>query len=64
MQTITFYNGHYRDIIVIVILLGHPVPEHLDPLTRKRGKQGLIEDGPVTVVNGSFVSLYWIFRNV
>ena len=28
--------------------LGHQVPQHLDPLTRKRGKQGLVEDGPVT----------------
>ena len=28
--------------------LGHHVPQHLDPLTRKRGKQGLVEDGPVT----------------
>ena len=29
------------------------MPEHLDPLTRKRGKQGLVEDGPVTLANGS-----------
>ena len=28
--------------------LGHPVPQHLDPLTRKRGKEGMVEDGPVT----------------
>ena len=28
--------------------LGHQIPQHLDPLTRKRGKQGLVEDGPVT----------------
>ena len=32
---------------------GHQVPRHLDPLTRKRGKKGLVEDGPVTLANGS-----------
>ena len=25
----------------------------MDPFARKRGKQGLIEDGPITVANGS-----------
>ena len=26
------------------------MPHHLDPLTRPRGKQGLVDDGPVTSV--------------
>ena len=29
---------------------GHPIPQHLDPLRRARGR-AMVEDGPVTLVN-------------
>ena len=49
-----FINKRKYILLNIHQFIGHAIPEHLDPLSRKRGKQGLIEDGPVTVMNGSF----------
>ena len=35
-------------IYILIFYSGHRIPQHLDPVTRKRGTQGLVRDGPVT----------------